>query len=177
MFVKTKERAGRTYFFLCIAERGGNNGNGWKAVEYSVCLGETLNLGSTEWVEILRASPDFRPVPLEDVLEVVEKYVAKHGFRSEILAGLREAVRGPRQKSRRSVRSESRSQENEYVTALRLLGLVPGSSGDEIESAFRKAARRHHPDVGGDSAKFRALVDARTLLLGRDTRLSENRMS
>ena len=173
MFVKTKARAGRTYFFLCISERGGNNGSGWKTFEYSVCLGETLNLSSTQWVEILRASPEFRPVPLEDVLEVVEKYVAKHGFRSEILAGLREAVRGPRKKSRRSVRNESRSQEDEYVTALRLLGLVPGSSADEIESAFRKAARRHHPDVGGDSGKFRALVDARNVLLGRDTRLDE----
>jgi hypothetical protein len=31
MFVKTKERAGRTYFFLCIAERGRNNGSSWKA--------------------------------------------------------------------------------------------------------------------------------------------------
>src|ERR1700741_4243911 len=64
MFVKTKERGGRTYFFLCIAERGGNSGSGWKAVEYSVCLGETLNLGSKQWVEILGASPEFRHVPL-----------------------------------------------------------------------------------------------------------------
>lgn len=173
MFVKTKERAGRTYFFLCIAERGGNNGSSWKAVEYSVCLGETLNLSSTQWVKILRTSPDFRTVPLEDVLEVVEKYVIKHRFRSEILAGLREAVRGPRQKSRRSAHSERRSQEDECATALRVLGLEPGSSDDEIESAFRRAARRHHPDVGGDSARFRALVDARNLLLGRGTRLGE----
>jgi DnaJ domain len=165
MFVKTKERAGRTNFYLCIRERGGNSGNGSKTVEYSVCLGETLDLNSTQWERILRASADFRSVPLKDVLEVVEKYAAKRGFPSEILAGLREAVHGHGENSR--VRSERRSQEDEYTRALRLLGLAPGSSDDEIESAFRKAARRHHPDVGGDPVKFRKLVDARNLLSTR----------
>jgi DnaJ domain len=168
MFVKTKERAGRTQFFLCIPEQGGNSGNSWKTVEYSVPLGETLDLSSTQWEEILRASPDFRSVPLENVLDVAEQYIAKHGLGSEILDGLREAVRDPGQKSRRGARSERRSQEDEYTKALRLLGLAPGSSNDQIESAFRKAARRHHPDVGGDPAKFRELVDARNLLSTRN---------
>jgi DnaJ family protein A protein 2 len=77
------------------------------------------------------------------------------------------------------VRSERRSQEDEYTKALRLLGLAPGSSDDQIESAFRKAARRHHPDVGGDPEKFRELVDARNLLSTRhweeDTRSARRR--
>ncbi len=167
MFVKTKERAGHMHFSLCIPERGGNGGNSWKTVEYSVSLGETLELSSTQWEEILRKSPDFRSVPLESVLDVVEQYVAEHRLASEILDGLREAVRGPRGKSRGRARSERRSQEDEYTKALRLLGLAPGSSDDQIESAFRKAARRHHPDVGGDPAKFRQLVDARNLLSTR----------
>ncbi len=167
MFVKTKERAGRTQLFLCIPEQGGNSGNSWKTVEYSVPLGETLELSSEQWEEILRRSPDFRSVPLESVLEVVEQYVAEHRLASEILDGLREAVREPRRRSRRRSRSESRSQEDEYTKALRLLDLAPGSSDDQIESAFRKAARRHHPDVGGDAAKFRQLVDARNLLSTR----------
>jgi DnaJ domain len=167
MFVKTKERAGRTHFFLCIPERGGNSGNSWKTVEYSVSLGETLELSSTQWEETLRKSPDFSSVPLESVLDVVEQYVAEHRLASEILDGLREAVREPRGRSRRSSRSERRSQEDEYTKALRLLGLAPGSSDDQIESAFRKAARRHHPDMGGDPAKFRQLVDARNLLSTR----------
>jgi hypothetical protein len=167
MFVKTKERAGRTNFFLCIPERGGNSGNNSKTVEYSVSLGETLDLSSTQWEEILRHSPDFRSIPLEHILDVVEQYVAKHGLPPEILDGLREAVRGPREKSRRPSHSERRSQEDEYTRALRLLGLAPGASDDQVESAFRKAARRHHPDVGGDPAKFRELVDARNLLSTR----------
>jgi hypothetical protein len=167
MFVKTKERAGRTNFFLCIPERGGNSGHNWKTVEYSVSLGETLDLSSTQWEEILRYSPDFRSIPLEHVLEVVEQYVAKHRLPSEILDGLREAVRGPREKSRAHSYSERKSQGDEYTRALRLLGLAPGASDDQVESAFRKAARRHHPDVGGDPAKFRELVDARNLLSTR----------
>ena len=167
MFVKTKERAGRTQFFLCIPERGGNSGNNWKTVEYSVSLGETLELSSAQWEEILRKSPEFRFIPLENVLGVVEQYVAKRGLPSEILDGLREAVREPIGKSRGRSRSERRSQEDEYTRALRLLGLAPGASDNQIESAFRKAARRHHPDVGGDPAKFRELVDARNLLSTR----------
>ena len=168
MFVKTKERSGRTYFYLCIAEGGGNSGRGWKSVEYSVCLGETFDLSGARWIEIIRGSPDFRSVALEKVLEVMEEYARKHGLRSEILAGLREAVREPSRHARRSGLSERRSQQDEYAKALRALGLEPGASDDEIESAFRRAARRHHPDVGGESARFRALVDARNLLAGRD---------
>ncbi len=167
MFIKTRERAGRTQFYLCIPERGGNSGNNWKTVEYSVSLGDTLDLSSAQWEEIVRNSPEFRSVPLENVLDVLERYVAEHRLASEILDGLREAVREPKEKSRGRARSERRSQEDEYTRALRLLGLAPGSSDDQIESAFRKAARRHHPDVGGDPAKFRQLVDARNLLSTR----------
>lgn len=171
MFITTKERAGRINFFLCITEHGGNHEHSGKVIEYSVCLGETLNLTSTRWIEILRSSKDFESVPLEDILNVVEKYVQKHGFASETVAGLHEAVRGARQKSSRSTKYGR--QADEYATALRLLGLPPYSSDADVESAFRKAARRHHPDVGGDPARFRAIVAARNLLLGRDARLDE----
>src|SRR5690348_10822806 len=134
MFVKTKERAGRTHFFLCIPEHGGNSGNNWKTVEYSISLGETLDLSSAQWGEILRRSPDFRSIPLEHILDVLEQYVSKHGLPSEILNGLREAVRGPRHKSQRHPHSERRSEEDEYTRALRLLGLAPGASDNQIES-------------------------------------------
>src|SRR5688500_16877241 len=35
------------------------------------------------------------------------------------------------------------------------------------EVAFRNAARRHHPDAGGDPAMFRRVTEARDLLLAR----------
>ncbi len=173
MFVKTKERAGRTTYYLSIAESGGSS---WKAVEYSVCLGETLDLGAARWAEILRHSPEFRSVLLADVLEVMETYVRERGLRLEMLAGLREAVQASkRRKPRRGELSGRREPESQRVETLRLLGLQPGSSHREIEKAFRKAARRLHPDVGGDPAKFRALMDARNFLLGRAERSGENR--
>lgn len=174
MYVKTKQVAGRTLFYLYIAEQGGDSGRGWKTVQYSVCLGETLNLSDTRWLEILRSSSVFRSVPLDDVLAVLQRYVSSRGFSAETLDGLRAAARGAWQrKSRRASHSERRAQEDERAAALRLLGLLPGSSDGEIESAFRKEARRHHPDVGGDPARFRAIVDARNFLLGRDPGLRD----
>jgi hypothetical protein len=172
VFIKTKERAGRKCFFLCIAEHGGNAGNRGKVIEYSVCLGEKLNLSSIQWREILRASKEFRFVALEDVLRVVEEYVRKRGFGSETAAGLRDAVHDTEQRADKSTSSGRKSQTDDYAVALELLGLPPGSSDDDVELAFRKWARRHHPDVGGDPAKFRAIVAARRLLLGRVTHVA-----
>ena len=158
MFVKRKEHSGRTYFFLCIAERGGNNGNNGKVMEYSVALGETLNLSSTRWMEILRFSEVFRSVPLEDVLKVLEKYLANNGLPSETAAGLHAAAHGSRRQKGGRVSKEQRTAMDEHEKALQLLGLPLGSSENDIESAFRKSVRLHHPDVGGDSTKFRAIV-------------------
>jgi hypothetical protein len=169
MFIKTKERAGRTCFFLCITEQGGDAGRKSKVIEYSICLGETLKLSKKQWLEILTGSKSFRFVPVEDVLAVVQEYVKKHGFRADTAAGIRDAARGSASRSDQGTGSGRKSQTDEYAAALELLGLPPGSSDDDVESAFRKWARRHHPDVGGDSSKFRALVAARRLLLGRVT--------
>jgi hypothetical protein len=167
MFLKRQEREGRVCFFLCIAERGGNAASSGKSVEYSVCLGESLDLTSEQWVEVLLESKIFRSVSLGRVLETAEKYAAKNGFRFETLDGLRDAVRGEKRVSQ-GVKSERRSQDDERSTALRVLGLWPGASDAEIELAFRRAARRCHPDAGGDPARFRAIVNARNLLLGRE---------
>jgi len=175
VFVRAKQDGQRTFFFLCIAERGGNSGGGdhsGKQIEYSVCLGDTLELPAEEWLEVLRKSPIFRSVSFKEVLKVVEKYATAHGFRPNTLAGLREAAHGTK-RTRPSVSSERRSQGDERVAALRVLGLAPGASEQQIELAFRKEARRHHPDVGGDPARFRAVVNARDFLLGRDSRAGE----
>ena len=172
MFLKTKQRAGRTYFCLCIAERGGNVGRGEKPVEYSLELGPTLNLTAGHWVHMLGGSHTFRSVPLKDVLEAAETYAAENGIAPEVLSGLREAAHAGK-RTRRSMSSGRRWQQEEREVALRLLGLLPGASKRAIEAAFRRAARDCHPDAGGDPAKFRALVDARNLLLGREARMDE----
>lgn len=167
IFIKTKQSSGRRYFFLCIPERGGNADTG-KVIEHSVRLGETLNLSADRWMEILSASSTFRRVPLEDVLSAVEAYVAKRSLPFETAAGLREVARGaPRYKTDSRAGYRKQPESDEYAAALKLLGVPLGSSDRAIESAFRKFARRHHPDVGGDPEKFRAVLAARDFLLGR----------
>lgn len=37
--------------------------------------------------------------------------------------------------------------------------------GEDLEQAFRHAARKHHPDGGGDPALFRKVTEARDLIL------------
>ena len=40
------------------------------------------------------------------------------------------------------------------------LGVPRTATADEIKKAFRKLARKHHPDAGGDEAKFKELNEA-----------------
>ena len=50
--------------------------------------------------------------------------------------------------------------------ALRLLGLEPGASPQAIKRAYRRLAKAHHPDLGGDVEAFHRLDAAYRLLLG-----------
>lgn len=45
-----------------------------------------------------------------------------------------------------------------------VLGVDKGASADEIKKAFRKNAVKHHPDKGGDEAKFKELNEAYEVL-------------
>ena len=47
-----------------------------------------------------------------------------------------------------------------------VLGVSPAAGPAEVTTAFRTFARRHHPDRGGDPARFQAGVDAYRALLG-----------
>ncbi len=48
-----------------------------------------------------------------------------------------------------------------------VLGVRPGADEAEVELAFRRHARRHHPDAGGDPDRFREGVEAARALRGR----------
>ena len=52
-----------------------------------------------------------------------------------------------------------------HQEALRLLGLEPGASPQTIKRAFRRLAKAHHPDLGGDAEAFHRLDAAYRLLL------------
>jgi DnaJ-like protein len=41
-----------------------------------------------------------------------------------------------------------------------VLGVAPDASETEIDAAYRRLAREHHPDAGGDAARFRVIADA-----------------
>ncbi len=46
----------------------------------------------------------------------------------------------------------------------KILNIEKGASQEEVKKAFRKAAHQHHPDKGGDEAKFKELNEAYQVL-------------
>jgi len=51
-----------------------------------------------------------------------------------------------------------------------ILGVSKSASADEIKKAFRKAAVQHHPDKGGDEAKFKEVNEAYEVLKDQQKR-------
>jgi molecular chaperone DnaJ len=51
-----------------------------------------------------------------------------------------------------------------------VLGLNKSASADEVKKAFRKAAVEHHPDKGGDEAKFKEIGEAYEVLSSPEKR-------
>ena len=46
------------------------------------------------------------------------------------------------------------------ASAYSLLGLCPDATPRDVRRVYRRLALRHHPDRGGDAAKFREITDA-----------------
>ena len=53
----------------------------------------------------------------------------------------------------------------EFHSAATAFGLGAGFTRDDVELAFRKLARKAHPDVGGTRDAFQNLITQRDLLL------------
>src|SRR6185369_6555760 len=45
-----------------------------------------------------------------------------------------------------------------------ILGVDKKASKDDVKKAFRKLAQKHHPDKGGDEAKFKEITEAYSTL-------------
>lgn len=48
-----------------------------------------------------------------------------------------------------------------------VLGVSPEATDDEIRTAYKRAAMKHHPDRGGSSEAFRVVHDAYAALRNR----------
>ena len=51
------------------------------------------------------------------------------------------------------------------------LGVAPNASDDEIKKAYKKLAMKHHPDRGGDQAKFQEIQEAYDTLTTPDKQI------
>jgi DnaJ-domain-containing protein 1 len=61
----------------------------------------------------------------------------------------------------------ARSRHSAYESPWDVLGVMPGASGAEIKSAWRRLCRKHHPDVGGDVAEMQRVNRAYESLKGQ----------
>ena len=59
-----------------------------------------------------------------------------------------------------------RKPSSQELEAYETLGIKPGMTKDEYKDVFRKLAREHHPDMGGDAKKFREIYAAYDYLKG-----------
>jgi len=56
-----------------------------------------------------------------------------------------------------------------------ILGCNPKSTPEEVRKAWRKKCREHHPDLGGDSEMFMAIMNAYKMITDPYYRLKENK--
>lgn len=77
----------------------------------------------------------------------------------------RGAHQGQQRSGARSQGSHRTAAPDPRAQALALLGLEPGASAAAIKRAYRRLAKTHHPDLGGDVEAFRRLDAAYRSLL------------
>ena len=76
------------------------------------------------------------------------------GLMPVVVRGLRE-LRGERFEE-----ETPKSAGGDQDMCYRILGISPSSNWDEIEKAYKRKAKIHHPDLGGDEDMMRALNEA-----------------
>ena len=90
-------------------------------------------------------------------LSVIIVVLSATGLWPTIMRGLRE-LRGERVDDDHAPTGGGTA--SELDMCFRMLGISPSSSWDEIEKAYKRKAKIHHPDRGGDEDTMRALNEA-----------------
>lgn len=104
--------------------------------------------------------PSIQEILILCVLMFVIAALNKSGLWPEVLRSLRE-LRGERGDDPMSAGANSAQSVD---MCYRMLGLSPSASWADIEKAYRRKAKIHHPDHGGDEDTMRALNEAYAVL-------------
>jgi hypothetical protein len=186
MFVRRKQDWRQEYFYLVSTVR-----DGAKVRQRSVYLGKTLNLSAEQWGDVLHKLEEQRidflfRSPTEAARQAVRAYCKRQGLPLKTAEAVRDGARLNRkldeeearrreekyQAARDRARREKGEREarnaghyNSFSRSATVLGVSPGATKEEVQTAFRQQARVHHPDHGGDPSKFRAVVEARDAML------------
>ncbi|HRI87052.1 MAG TPA: J domain-containing protein [Candidatus Hydrogenedentes bacterium] len=91
------------------------------------------------------------------IMAVVIAVLSMTGIWPQIIRGIRQ-LRGER------LEDEAPVSQRDIDLAYKMLGVSPSAPWPEVEQAFRKKAKLHHPDHGGDDDVMRALNDAYGLI-------------
>jgi hypothetical protein len=181
MFIRRKQDWRQEYFYLVTTLRDGR-----KVRQRSVYLGKTLNLSAEQWGDVLDKLEGridfFFHSPTEATRQAVRAYCKKQGLPLKTAEAVRDGARLNRKldeeetkrswEARDRTHREKREREgrnaghyNSFSRSATVLGVSSGASKEEVHAAFKQQARVHHPDHGGDPAKFRAAVEARDVML------------
>lgn len=90
-------------------------------------------------------------------LIVIVAILSMSGLWPQIIRGIRQ-LRGER------TEDEAPPSATNVDLCYKMLGVSPSSTWEQIEQAYRRKAKLHHPDRGGDDDTMRALNDAYALL-------------
>lgn len=90
------------------------------------------------------------------ILMLLIAVLTSTGLWPRIIRGLRE-LRGDQLPPEPEARGNT---QGDLEMCYRLLGLTPHARWEEVEQAYRKKAKVHHPDRGGDEDAMRTLNEA-----------------
>ncbi|MEB3360126.1 MAG: DnaJ domain-containing protein [Synechococcales bacterium] len=107
------------------------------------------------WYQLLNCFENFYPEELESVAHVLG-YRAGWAFHQKLKLIAEDRL---------LEESPEASPENPNEWALKALGITPPIDRGKIKEAYRKLAKKLHPDAGGDAAQFRRVRQAYETLM------------